>query len=301
LPDVAGLRWLLLLVATGALCALAAWRLEVFDPPHVSAARRNLRLRGLLDQRPAAERFGDRLPFLKTLARQTSLTRLLAVAGRAQPMNRWVASTVALALGALVCGGVLSAAGVVLTGSAVVPLALGPLLVPCAVLLSYAALHEQARQRQRLMATELGDMVVNLGVLVGPGGVPIEDALLALSRCTRDHAVYSLLRNEGWRQLIPNRPRSQYLLFAEIAEEYDVPEFRLLADAVRSVTVKGLDPLEQYTNLANNVYQARLAEAQTVAAKAKIKLTIPIAGMILPLLLLLTAPLVYAVVAGLRG
>jgi hypothetical protein len=301
LPDVAGLRWLVLLVATGVLCALAAWRLEVFAPPHVAAARRNLRLRGLLDQRPAAERFGDRLPFLKTLARQTSLTRLLAVAGRAQPMNRWVASTVALALGALVFGGVLSAAGVVLTGSAVVPLALGPLLVPCAVLLSYAALHEQARQRQRLMATELGDMVVNLGVLVGPGGVPIEDALLALSRCTRDQAVYSLLRNEGWRQLIPNRPRSQYLLFAEIAEEYDVPEFRLLADAVRSVTVKGLDPLEQYTNLANNVYQARLAEAQTVAAKAKIKLTIPIAGMILPLLLLLTAPLVYAVIAGLRG
>jgi len=302
LPEpFAFLRWPLLIALTGATCAGLAWRLDVYTPPRVAAARRLLRMRGLLDSRPVVERIGDRLPFVKQLARRTSLSRLLAYTGQRYSLSRWVALTTGLALLGLLLTSVVALAAETTAGRPLVPLFFGPLVAIALVGLAYLSLLRKSRRRQREMTLEMGDMLVSLGVLVGAGGLSVEDALLALSRCTRTQAVYSLLHDDAWQELIPSRPRTQYQLFIRIGDEYEVPAFRMLGEAVRAVTVKGLDPLAQYSNLAGSFYVERLAEAQSAAARARIKLAIPVAGMILPLLLLLTAPLVYSIVNGLRA
>ncbi|MHB8507143.1 MAG: hypothetical protein ACYDGR_00650 [Candidatus Dormibacteria bacterium] len=295
------LRWILLVMLAGGACIAAAWHFDLYTPSHVAATRRLLRMRGLLDTRPIQVRVGERIPFLKQLARETSLTRLLAISGSRQEPGQWVAMTAGLGLLVLL---VLSALSIVLraaAGSSVLPLWLAPSAAGGIVVLAYAASRQSSRGRRQTLTLELGDMLVTLGVLVGPGGASVEDALLSLARCTREKAVYELLRNERWTQLVPVRPRTQYQLFWAIGDAYEVPLFRTLGDVIRSVTVKGLDPLEQYTNLATSVYSARLADAQSQAARAKIKLAIPVAGMILPLLVLLTAPLIYAIVGGGEG
>jgi len=54
---------------------------------------------------------------------------------------------------------------------------------------------------------------------------------------------------------------------------------------------------ETYTRVARAVYHNRLAEARFRAARAKTLVTIPVAMMLLPLLILIGAP-VFATISG---
>ena len=54
-----------------------------------------------------------------------------------------------------------------------------------------------------------------------------------------------------------------------------------------------------YTGAAVAMYQERLATARASAARARVVVTLPVAGMLLPLLLLIGAPTLSAISSGL--
>ena len=125
--------------------------------------------------------------------------------------------------------------------------------------------------------------------------------LILLASCTRDQALYSLLREEGWRKLVKEQPRTEHQLYALLSAAYGIPQLRVLADVVRSVNVRGLHALPAFTGAAESASNDQLAEQREESRKAEIRLRVPIALMILPILGLILAPLVAALAQGLKG
>jgi hypothetical protein len=68
--------------------------------------------------------------------------------------------------------------------------------------------------------------------------------------------------------------------------------FGALGSAVRRVTERGLTGRDVYTGLAHAIYAERLAEARVTAAQTKTLIVIPMGLMIVPVLVLIGAPLV---------
>jgi hypothetical protein len=68
--------------------------------------------------------------------------------------------------------------------------------------------------------------------------------------------------------------------------------FVALGSAVRRVTERGLAGQDVYTGLARTSYGERLAAARVAAAQAKTLIVIPMGLMIVPVLVLIGAPLV---------
>ena len=85
-----------------------------------------------------------------------------------------------------------------------------------------------------------------------------------------------------------------------IGEEYQIPTFEQVADAAANANV-GFSERETYTRLAKAIYQQRLSEAKMKAARAKILVTLPVAGMLFPLLILIGAPAFTTILKGLSG
>ena len=77
-----------------------------------------------------------------------------------------------------------------------------------------------------------------------------------------------------------------------------IREFADVAEAAATTNV-GVPNRVAYTRLALTVYQERLADARVRAARARILITLPIAGMLIPLLLLIGAPTFQAISSGL--
>lgn len=68
--------------------------------------------------------------------------------------------------------------------------------------------------------------------------------------------------------------------------------FTALGSAVRRVTERGLTSQDVYTGLARTTYAERLAEAKVAAAQTKTLIVIPMGLMIVPVLVLIGAPLI---------
>jgi hypothetical protein len=100
--------------------------------------------------------------------------------------------------------------------------------------------------------------------------------------------------------LISTPPRSTAELYRSIGEAFRVPAFTLVADALATTNV-GIGERVTYTRVAQAVYQHRLADARMRAARARILVTLPVAGMLIPLLLLLGAPTFESLTTGLGG
>jgi hypothetical protein len=73
-----------------------------------------------------------------------------------------------------------------------------------------------------------------------------------------------------------------------------------LGGAVRRVTERGLNSQEVLTGLARATYSERLVQARVAAAQAKTLIVVPMGLMIVPVLILIGAPLV-ASLAGVFG
>jgi hypothetical protein len=73
-----------------------------------------------------------------------------------------------------------------------------------------------------------------------------------------------------------------------------------LGGAVRRVTERGLSSQEVLTGLARATYSERLVQARVAAAQAKTLIVVPMGLMIVPVLILIGAPLV-ASLAGVFG
>jgi hypothetical protein len=293
LPD---LTRALIAVAAGAVWVLGLWYLGLHEHPSVRSWQRLSRLRGLADRRPLGDRLGERLPLLRRAQEETDVGRLLAIAARGDSATGWLLRTASYA--GLALAAVLAAdEAAVLT---VQPPPLPPLagLVAAAgiALLAYARLRARAGERQRALGRAVADSLPQLAVMTAHHRVPVSEALLIFARCQRDPTLHELLAGDAWRPLVDRVPGtgqpSTAAEYERIGQAYGVPMFSALGSAVRRVTERGLAGQEVYTALARASYGERLAAARVAAAQAKTLIVIPMGLMIVPVLVLIGAPLV---------
>jgi hypothetical protein len=176
------------------------------------------------------------------------------------------------------------------------PPAFGLVAAACVPLLAYTRLRARASERQRALGLAVADSLPHLAVMTFHHRVPVSEALLIFARCQRDPTLHELLSGEAWRPLVErlrsSGPQSTALEYERIGQAYGVPMFVALGSAVRRVTERGLASQDVYTGLARASYGERLAAARVAAAQAKTLIVIPMGLMIVPVLVLIGAPLV---------
>jgi hypothetical protein len=301
LPD---LTLPLLAMTAGAIWVVGLWYLGAYTHPAVLGWRRLSRLRGLQDLRPFGDRLGDRLPLLRRAQAETDVGRLLAVAGRQESASGWllrVAFQAGLALATIL---LIDELGIV--SGQPIPLSpgIGLLAAASISLLAYARLRRQAADYQAALGRAVADSLPHLAVMTFHHRVPASEALLIFARCQRDSKLHELLAGDSWRSLVDREiqlpdsrdgaaiPESTALMYKRIGQAYGVPMFVALGSAVRRIAERGLPAQDVYTGLARATYSARLAEARVAAAHAKTLIVVPMGFMIVPVLVLIGAPLV---------
>ncbi len=267
--------------------------------PDVRAWRRLAALRGYAGPQTRLERAADRSPAIRRLQHELDLHRLLAIGGRDETEAAFLGRTVFLALLAFTVILVVDVGSRIGGGEFAIPPLAAVLTAVAVVLLRFAALRASARRRQDVAGRTLGDMMMLVAILTDGRGLQVEDAIRILSRCTTTADLRTLV-DGGWRRLIPSRPRNTADLYRAIGDEFRIPQFVFVADAVMTTNV-GIAERDTYTRVAGAVYQQRLTEARMRSARARILVTLPVAGMLVPLLLLLGAPTFQSISAGLGG
>jgi hypothetical protein len=287
----------LLIIAVVGLWAVGLARLGYLTGADVRAWNRIAALRGFSRPPTRLERAAGRSATVRRVQAELDLRRLLVVADRAESETAFLARTVFLALLTLTVALVVDMASRLGGGDFIVPPGLAVILAISVVPLRFSALRAAARRRRDNAGRTLGDMMTLVAIMTDGRGLQVEDAVRILSRCARTSDLSSLV-DGGWRRLIPTQPRSTSDLYRAIGQEFSIGQFTLVADAVTTTNV-GVAERETYTRVANAVYQQRLAEARMRAARARILVTLPVAGMLIPLLLLLGAPTFQSITAGL--
>jgi hypothetical protein len=290
-----------------ALCTVvlvAAWafaleRLGYLTSADVRAWRRLSAMRGYEPAQTRLERAADRSPMLRRLREELDLRRLLAVADRRESEIGFLGRTAFVALLAFTAVIVLDTGSRVGGGSFAVPPWFAVLTAVLAVLIRFTALRAAARRRREKAGRALGDMMMLVAIMTDGRGLQVEDAVRILSRCATNDDLRTLVEG-GWRGLVAGRPRSTADLYYAIGEEYRIGQFVLVADALATTNV-GIAERDTYTRVAHAVYQQRLSDARMRAARARILVTLPVAGMLIPLLLLLGAPTLQSITNGLGG
>ena len=299
----------LTLVAAASLCGavwmLGLWYLGLYTHPAVRSWQRLSRLRGMADGRPWGERLGQRLPLIRRAQLETDIGRLLDVAGRDGSAAAWllrVAFQSGLALAAVL---LLDALALLEGKTPALPPAVGLLAAACLGALAYLRLRRQATDRQRALSNAVSDSLPHLAVMTFHHRVPVSEALLIFARCHREPVLHDVLcagihtpagpgetPGDLPTPLRPVLPRSTAATYEQLGEVYGVPMFGALGSAVRRVTERGLTGRDVYTGLAHATYAERLAEARVTAAQTKTLIVIPMGLMIVPVLVLIGAPLV---------
>ncbi|HKA50827.1 MAG TPA: hypothetical protein VKK19_14650 [Candidatus Dormibacteraeota bacterium] len=303
----------LTLAAVAALCGavwvVGLWYLGLYTHPAVRSWQRLARLRGLADRRHWGERVGARLPLLRRAQEETDIERLLAIAGRDESAAAWLLRVAFQAGLALITVLVLDEAALLVGQRPALPPGVGLLAAACLVLLAYLRLRRQATDRQQALSNAISDSLPHLAVMTFHHRVPVSEALLIFARCHRERVLYRLLTSvasPGIHEevagahsppLAAMQARSTALIYEQIGLAYGVPMFTALGSAVRRVTERGLTGRDVYTGLARTTFGERLAEARVTAAQTKTLIVIPMGLMIIPVLVLIGAPLV-ASIAG---
>lgn len=295
----------LLDVLAVALLAAVGWGgltyLDVFTSSDVRAWRRLAHMRGYSSPRPGLETFATRIPLVHRVQSELDLTRLLGVANRAETALGFMARTAAYGFASAAAFLVLDwlyrqGTGDWLLG--VPPVGIIPVWL-CTSLLCVVRLRSEARRRQEQSNRALGDMLMLVAILTDDRGLQLEDAVKILSRCVDTDALETIVDGRGFLRVVHQPYRSTVELYRAIAEQYGIGMFGSLADAAANTNV-GFRERDVYTRLARSVYQQRLAEARMRAARAKTLVTIPVAGMLIPLLILLGAPTLASLAGALR-
>ncbi|GAC1337004.1 MAG: hypothetical protein NVSMB29_00680 [Candidatus Dormibacteria bacterium] len=291
----------LIVVAVGSVGWSGLVYLDVFTPQDVRAWRRLARLRGYAQRRSAVEKLATRAPLLHRVQSELDLTRLLGIANRAETPLGFLARALGYGLAGgtvfLVFDGLARAA----TGDWVLGLApvwFIPIWLTITVL-CVVRLRSAVRRRQAHANRALGDMLMLVAILTDGRGLQLADAVRILSRCVDDDTLEAIVDRQGFLRLIHQPQRSTVALYRAIGEQYGISMFTRLSDAAANTNV-GFAERDVYTRLAKAVYQQRLAEARVRAARAKTLVTIPVAGMLVPLLILLGAPAISSLAGALR-
>jgi len=285
--------------------AAAGWlglaRLDAFVPDDVRAWRRLARLRAYARPRSGIEKRALRAPLLQRVQSELDLARLLGIANRAENPLGFLARAVGygFATAAVFLG--LDALDRATTGDWIAGLA--PFwFIPvwlATILFSLARLRSEARRRQEQSNRALGDMLMLVAILTDARGLQLDDAVRVLSRCIDTDALEAIVDGGGFLRVVRQPHRSTVDLYRAIADQYGIAMFEMLADAAANANV-GFPERDIYIRLAKSVYQQRLAEARMRAARAKTLVTIPVAGMLIPLLILLGAPTISSLAGALR-
>ena len=276
--------------------ALGLARLDVFTPDDVRAWRRLAALRGFAAPAGRLERMADTSPFLRRLQEELDLYRQLAIAGWSETPAGYLLRVCFVAL--LSAAGFLAllAVGLAELGTWPAPPALALLVGALAFTLQISWLRSSARNRREEAERALGDMMVLVAIMTDGRGLQLEDAIRILSHCVDHQSLQSIVDGQGWQRLVRQSHQTTIELYRLIAAEYGIPLFAVVADAAANANV-GMSERETYTRVASSVYQQRLGDARFQAARAKTLVTIPVAMMLIPLLLLIGAP-IFATISG---
>jgi hypothetical protein len=301
LPD---LTFPILAAGIGALWVAALWYLGAYTPPAVHAWNRLSRLRGLSVGQNWSERLGSRLPLLRRLQAETDISTMLFIAGRQETPTAWFLRTSFIAGIAFVALLLLDEVGQLTQGSLSYPPVVALLFGVLWAVLQYVRLRSQAQRRQRVLNRAISDSLVHLAAMTFHQRLPASEAILIFSRCQSDGELQRVLSRSEARftpqvpSLIPAEGTAA--IYSRLGNIYQVPMFHSLAAAMRRVTERGLSSRDVFTQLAKTTYNDVLAEARVQSAQAKTLIVVPMGLMIIPLLVLIGAPLV-ASMASLFG
>jgi hypothetical protein len=308
LGEVIVLPLLALLVGAGWIMGLR-W-LGMYSDPAVLAWRRLARLRGLDRRRPLGERLGDRVPLLRRLQAETDVGRLLAIAGRDETPTVWLLRTLSYAGGVLVAWLALDEVILVAQHQPGPPPALGLLVAGGIAALSYVHLRNQALARQRHLGRAIADSLPHLAVMTYHHRLPVSEALLVFARCQRNPSLYVFLSEGSWHRLADQQvdptetiateplgaatagPPATAALYERIGLAYRVPMFVSLGSALNMINERGLNSQQVLTRLARDTLNDRAAEARVTAAQTKTLIVVPMGLMIIPILVLIGAPII---------
>jgi hypothetical protein len=309
------LFWAALAAAVGLVWVAALWYLRVTADPAQLSWERLARLRGLSARPPLSDRIGDRLgvrfPLLTRIQAETDVGRLLAIAGERASAGAWLLRTAALSAATLATLLLIDELTLLSAGELAYPpffcLAAAGLVAGTA----YVRIRNRARSRQQKLSQAVADSLPHLAVMTYHHRVPVSEALLVFARCQRDPSLHRLLTDTGWQDLLkPDavspgaaelvRQESTAFIYQRMGSALGVPMFGALGSAVRRVSERGLSSQEVLTRLAYATYSERLVQARVAAAQAKTLIVIPMGLMIVPVLLLIGAPLV-ASLSGIFG
>jgi hypothetical protein len=304
-----------LAAAVGIGWVAALWYLRVTADPALLSWERLARLRGLAERPPLGDRLGSRLgarlPLVRKLQAETDIGRLLAIAGESATPSAWLFRTAGLSAATL--GGLLLLDELTLLSNGQLTLAPGLCVAAGGLVaaLAYVRLRGRARSRQQKLGQAVGDALPHLAVMTYHHRVPVSEALVIFARCQRDRSLHQLLVESSWQDVPiaetapllpaePGRQESTALIYERMGRALGVPMFAALGSAVRRVSERGLSSQEVLTRLAYATFTERLVQARVAAAQAKTLIVIPMGLMIVPVLLLIGAPLV-ASLAGIFG
>lgn len=288
-----------------ALGALTVWwltivRLGIFLPTDVRAWHRLAALRGHALPESRMERTVKQARWLRRAQQELDLERLLARACRTDSGLAFVGKSAALALLVFALVLLFDAALRALQGTWPAPpwvaLALGLAVLP----ISMIELRASARRSCESVTATLGDMLMQVAVITDTRGLQLHDAVRMLARCARDPSLARLIDDESYQRLAPGPYRTTVEQYRAIAAAYRIDLLAQLADAAVSTNV-GVPEREAFTHLALSVYANRLADSRTRSARAKVLVTLPVAAMLIPLLILIAVPTFQAISGGVGG
>lgn len=295
MPDLAPA---ILVLVVGIAWVLGLWYLGAYTPPAVHAWRRLARMRGLSVNRSMGDRISRRVPLLQRLQAETDIGRMLFVAAYRETASAWLLRTAFMAGLAIVAVLLFDQVGLLTKGSLSYPPAVSLLVGVLVALYAYVRLRNRALTRQRVLSRALSDTLVHLAAMTFHQRLPASEALLIFSRCQRDGELARVLSRPESRPpqagigQVNAAEEGTAGIYDRLGDLYDVPMFHSLAGGIRRVSERGLSSRDVYTQLARGVYGDLLGEAKVQSAQTKTLIVIPMGLMILPLLLLIGAPLV---------
>jgi hypothetical protein len=165
-------------------------------------------------------------------------------------------------------------------------------------------------RRRSLIQTGLGDSFVVLAVLAYHQRMVVTELLPLLARCQKDQMLWSLLKDEDWKPLtdeyktkmrLPEGNVGFALQYELIGAAYEIPAFETLGRVLRRIFERGQSPTEVLTQEASRQGDELIAEAKINIQRSKTNIFIPIALMLVPLFIMIGAPIGYDLIYTFGG
>lgn len=272
--------------------------LDVFTPSDVKAWRKLAGMRGYALPAGRVQKAMEKAPIVARVQAEFDIARLLGIAGIPETALSFLMKS--LAMGAVAAGGCLAIIAIywIFGVDPPFPPVTAILFGVIPVVLRNNKLRSRARAVQKNSDKALADILTLVAIMTDGRGLQLEDAVKILSRCLTTSDLEDIVDNRGWQRMVHEPYQTTLQLYRLIAEAFDIPMFARLSEAAANANV-GFSERETYTRLAQAIFQGRLADARLSAARGKILVTIPVAGMLLPLLVLIGAPTFAAIAGGL--